>query len=158
MNPLQFRNFVLRPTLSDMCVVRPRLADSKGRAERLIMGTIAQESQFHHLHQLDGGPACGIIQMEPVTFKDILTHFAPARRMLDGLGYDAAKVFDLHHDLRLNVIMCRLRYMRVPDPLPGPDPWDLAVYWKEHYNTPLGDGTVEQFVADYERYVEPLPP
>jgi hypothetical protein len=29
----------------------------------------------------------------------------------------------------------------------------MADYWKQHYNTPLGRGTVEEFISNYQRHV-----
>jgi hypothetical protein len=41
--------------------------------------------------------------------------------------------------------MCRLHYRRVAEPLPAAkDTEAMAAYWKAHYNTPLGKGTVEK--------------
>ena len=50
--------------------------------------------------------------------------------------------------------MCRVHYRRVLEPLPGADDIPgLAEYWKQHYNTPLGRGTVGEFADKFERYV-----
>ena len=46
--------------------------------------------------------------------------------------------------------MCRVHYMRVSAPLPDADDLEAqAAYWKQHYNTPLGAGTVEHFMEAY---------
>jgi len=51
--------------------------------------------------------------------------------------------------------MCRVRYLRVPARLPAADDIaSLANYWKQHYNTPLGAGTPEEFLEKWPRYVD----
>jgi hypothetical protein len=47
-----------------------------------------------------------------------------------------------------------VRYIRAPAPLPGQDDLQgLANYWKQHYNTPLGAGTPEEFLDKWPQYV-----
>lgn len=134
-----------------------RVSDS---AVNLLLGTAAQESHFGtYLRQLGNGPALGVFQMEPATLNDIWDNFIVYRspefqRALMDLGYlkDAAR---LVYDLRYAAIMCRIHYYRVPEALPA---WNtvngLAHYWKDHYNTHLGAGTVSEFEENYELYVE----
>jgi hypothetical protein len=51
--------------------------------------------------------------------------------------------------------MARIRYMRVPAPLPPAGNVEaLAKYWKHYYNTPHGGGKPEQFVANWQKYVK----
>jgi hypothetical protein len=43
--------------------------------------------------------------------------------------------------------------LRVPTPLPdATDVPALAAYWKKHYNTHLGSGTVVKAIKKYERF------
>jgi hypothetical protein len=50
--------------------------------------------------------------------------------------------------------MCRVRYIRATPPLPSQDDLQgLANYWKQHYNTPLGAGTPEEFLAKWPQYI-----
>jgi hypothetical protein len=43
--------------------------------------------------------------------------------------------------------MCRIHYLRVPEVLPAANDWPgFAAYWKNHYNTWLGAGTVDGFL------------
>lgn len=45
-------------------------------AENLLIGTAAQESALgEYIRQLGNGPALGIFQMEPATFKDIVQNY-----------------------------------------------------------------------------------
>jgi hypothetical protein len=51
---------------------------------------------------------------------------------------------------RLGVIFARVHYLRVADPIPL-DVLGQAKYWKRWYNTGLGRGTVEEYLANWER-------
>lgn len=150
-DPLQFRALIVRPALQALELHSPA-------AENLVMGTAAQESRLQFLHQLGGGPALGVFQMEPATHSDIWTNYLRHRprmvdKVLDAIEYDGRRpgAWRMVHDLRYAAIMCRLHYRRVPEKLP--DAYDieaLAVYWKRYYNTAQGRGTVDEFMQNYE--------
>ena len=64
---------------------------------------------------------------------------------------------DMTFNLRFAAAMCRVHYFRRPEPLPAAG--DLpaqAAYWKQFYNTPHGRGTVQEYVKNWKRFVEPL--
>jgi hypothetical protein len=128
-------------------------------AEYLLVGTAAQESQLgSYIAQYPTGPAQGIFQMEPATEKDIWKNYLTYRNDLAEKVYHVCK-YDprerdsaLRTDLVYQVMMARLHYYRRPEPLP---PYDdiqaIAAYWKQHYNTPLGHGTEEQFINNFPK-------
>lgn len=149
-NKNQFRNLIDR-TLGDY----PELISES--AVRLLLGTAAQESHFGtYLRQVGGGPAIGVFQMEPKTFIWLREHYTDPK--LPGTKYPEIKereVTDLEWDLHLAILMARLRYRIVPAALPyAYDVKALATYWKEHYNTSLGAGKVEQFIDNYRKFVD----
>lgn len=129
-------------------------------AEELVLGTIAKESLLLTWDRQIGGPAVGACQMEPATESDMWdTWLLPRRsdlvrmiRILCGAkGPDPER---LRLDIIYNIIMCRLRYYRVPEPLPDAHDVDgLAVYWKKFFNTHKGKGRPEQFVESYYELV-----
>jgi len=123
--------------------------DSRG-AVNLILGTAAQESRFGtYLAQRGGGPAVGIFQIEPATFKYLQEKYSSKYPEIAG-----RKAEDMEWDLRLSIIMCRLKYLSIPEKLPAfNDLSGMADYWKKYYNTPLGRGTTDEFVGNYNRYV-----
>ena len=129
-------------------------------AVNLLLGTCAQESHFgRFLRQLGGGPALGVFQMEPATLNDIwgnwINNRADFAQALAEMGYDTPRPSRLVYDMRYAAIMARIHYFRKPDPLPAwHDPYALGKYWKDHYNTHLGRGTVEEFEHNYRKYVE----
>lgn len=125
----------------------------------LLLGTAAQESRLGtYINQING-PALGVFQMEPTTEQDIWTNFLQYRPHLRNMVAKATGVKHpdpghLRGNLIYQIAMARLHYFRVPEPLPaGNDILAMARYWKEHYNTHLGRGTVEEFQGNYTRYV-----
>lgn len=130
-------------------------------AEMLLFGTAAQESKCgKYLVQLGGGPARGIFQMETWVAMDhaeFMRKYRPewAAAVKHASGIDPGRLseaemsYQLTGNLLFAAAMCRIHYYRKPDPLPGPaDVQGLAEYWKKHYNTGQGHGTVEQFVKN----------
>lgn len=51
---------------------------------------------------------------------------------------------------RLGCLMARLHYLRVSDPVPS-GLAEQAAYWKQYYNTHLGAGKPEQYIASWKR-------
>lgn len=127
-------------------------------AENLLIGTAAQESALgEYIRQLGNGPALGIFQMEPATFKDIVQNYLQykpelAKLIMSVSGVNALRSEYLEYNLALSIAMCRVHYLRVsvtiPDNLTG---W--AKYWKEYYNTRLGKGTEDEFIRNFKKHV-----
>lgn len=152
MNAWQLRLYVVRPVLY-MLELWSR------EAEEIVLATAAQESGLTYIRQLGGGPARGLWQIEPATAQDIWDNYLDHRPQLAGAvrrfmvpGVDAAE--QLIGNLYYGAAMCRVFYRRLPDALPpAEDVRGMAELWKRRYNTALGKGTVEEFVAAYERLV-----
>lgn len=142
-NTRQFRDLVTR-ILGELDPSVP-LSDV---AVCLLMGTAAQESRLGtFLRQCGGGPALGVFQMEATTFDWLRNKYPQYLR-----GRQAA---ELEWDLKLGIVAARLRYFVVPEAMPqSSSPGVLAAYWKQHYNTPAGGGKIEDFVRNYQSYVE----
>ena len=127
-------------------------------ATELILGVIAQESSFgRYRRQLGNGPALGIVQMEPATFQDIINNFLVYHRdlgdkILKCAGLDHFDPEDLVNNDRLAIAMCRMQFWRGPTRIPS-DLQGQAELWKKYYNTPLGAGTVKEYINNYHRYV-----
>lgn len=144
------------------CIVRPTL-EYLGlhslAAERLVLFTGAHEGRGFDLIEQIAGPALSWWQIEPDTYQDLLANSMPgiqrARPVVAvayrGLirhrfaSYPPAE--ELARDPMLACATCRLLYYRKPEPLPHADDLPgLAAYWKQHYNTRLGDGRVVDFM------------
>jgi hypothetical protein len=153
MDPVPFRDMFVKPALD-------ALGAWSLQAEMLVVGTAAQESNLIYTRQIGGGPALGYFQMEPATHNDCWTNYINFRPPLKAMvlatriagGEPNAQ--EMITDHKYAAAMARVRYMRVADPIPTAGR-DIAAYWKQHYNTPLGAGSVDDFVANWNRYLVP---
>lgn len=152
-NIYDLRDMVVRPCLK-------RLRAWSHAAERLVIGTALAESVIYgetRLRQVRG-PALGIYQMEPETHFDIWQNYLDYRTELARLVLNnrrSGREEYLANDLDYATALCRIHYLRVPEPLPDADDiGGLAAYWKEHYNTHLGSGTIDGFCKKAERVME----
>lgn len=91
----------------------------------------------------------GVCQHDQINIDDIQQegekrHFDIVRKVF---GYDipSIELKDLAYDPLLSFICCRLSLKRIPEAIPD-DLIGRAKYWKEHYNTAAGDGTVEHYL------------
>ena len=129
-------------------------------AEELVLGTAIVESGLTHLKQHGDGPALGLWQVEPATHDDLYTNFLNYRPELGsklielraaGLSLDE----NLATNLMYGAAVCRLCYYRKPDALPeAGDIEGQGQYWKTHYNTPLGKGTVTKYVYKVQKILK----
>ena len=125
-------------------------------AVNLLLGTAAVESLFGYYITQVGGPAKGIFQMEPATEKDIWENWLKYQGELSVRmrirGYTGPDPEKLLYDLQYQILMARFHYRRVRDAIP-PTLLGQAKYWKEHYNTYLGAGTICKYMEAYAKYV-----
>ena len=119
-------------------------------AHILVLGTALTESELQYLRQIGGGPALGYFQMEPDTEQDIWENFLRHRKSLFKKVTDIIiPAMDIEQQLAFNPIyaacMCRIHYLRVKEPIPdADDTLALSRYWKDHYNTRNGSGSVDK--------------
>jgi len=141
--------FLIRATLM---FLEPEIPYSLA-AERLLLGTAAQES---HLGQMVGNDK-GLVmyQMLVSTEQDIWENFLnqPKHKAL------AKKIHDLGHvnPWYYAAAMVRVHYWRHTKVAPdyGSGQVDsMARMWKQYYNTKLGRGTVGDFKANYYKLIE----
>ncbi len=149
----EFRLHVIRPVIQ-------QLGMWSQAAENLLVGTAVQESGLRHLRQLNDGPARGLFQIEPATHDDVWENFLEYQ---DELRVKAAvllapappQIDQLVTNLGYACAIARLIYYRRPEPLPGADDIEgLAHYWKRHFNTEAGAGTVPEFILNYREHVK----
>lgn len=146
----------LREMITDVLETAPR-EPLKGEVPvELLMLTAATESKLGTYYKQIGGPALGIMQMEPTTAQDIYDNFLRFPRNLDLLlwvedfkGSQSIKNA-LKYNLAYQIAMARIHYWRVKSPLPKNEVEALALYWKAYYNTNLGRGTLVKAARDYE--------
>lgn len=156
----------LRETIAAALTAVDELTANKYRlhsvaAVELLVGTALKESGgLRWRRQLNHGPARGLFQMEGATYDDIWRNYLAFRPVLaeairsafTPAGGELAfeQVTD---DDAYAAVMARLKYLRVPAPLPpAGDVQAQAKYWKDHYNTKLGKGTVASYVETWAKY------
>lgn len=150
LNLTQFRDLIVRPSLQ---LLGERYASPA--AVQLLMGTAIQESDLTFVKQVGGGPALGVFQMEPATHEDIWINFLGhrdelANHVMTGGFTVSAQPEEMVWNLRYAAVMCRLHYFRRPEPLPAFNDIEAqAAYWKDHYNTHLGAGTVDEYLEGW---------
>lgn len=144
-----FRDEVIVPTLQSIGL-------HSDAAVELLLGTALQESKLVYRRQLGDGPARGLFQMEMATHDDIWDNYLRYRSTLRNavlqLKSDpkAAAGDELTNNDAYAAAMARVLYKRAPKALPGAgDVEAMAAYWKQYYNTPLGAGTVGQYVTSW---------
>ena len=124
--------------------------------EDLLLGTAIQESNLEYTQQT-GGPAIGYFQMEPLTFSDIWVNYLayrpdlanPIRRLCPGTT-PLPNLMVSNHPLA--AVMARVKYLRSPMPIPAlGDVAGMAAIYKQVYNTPEGDATEAEFIANWNR-------
>ncbi len=146
-HPGQLREYVIRPVLNSLGLYSEA-------AVELLMLTAATESLCgKYVHQV-GGPALGIFQMEPRTHDDIWDNFLAGKPELAGKVRKYGRLSgQLPGNLYYACAMARIHYRRVSERLPSAADTDaLARYWKQHYNTHLGAGTVRKAIENYNQY------
>lgn len=153
MDVKQYREYIIKLTLMDLGLYSPE-------AEALILGTALQESGgLRYIRQLGDGPALGFIQMETATHNDIWKNFLKYKPDLAGLIQNASDLpqgivpnsLNLVGNLVYGVAMCRAHYLRVRGAIPKTVKGQAA-YWKKHYNTYLGKGTVDEYMLNWKKY------
>lgn len=114
-------------------------------AVELLLGTAAVESRFGTYIKQIQGPAKGVFQMEKETFDWLKEKYKKQFPYID-------KPFEsLEYDLKLAIIMCRLRYLVSPLPIPK-TLLEQSRYWKHIYNTKLGKGVPEEYLRMYKKF------
>jgi len=146
------------------CVITPALLDVElfsQKAVDLLLGTAAQESHLGYYLRQISGPASGIYQMEPNTYKDIwgnYLYYKPelVKKIKMFYGEHVSNNFEkITYDLRYATVMARIHYLRVAEALPEVgDVEGMANYWKKYYNTYKGKGITSDFIDNYQSFIQ----
>ena len=128
-------------------------------AVNLLLETMAQESAFgKYRRQIGGGPAMGIMQIEPATHADTWENFLKYRKelgdkILQASGLEKPDVLALENNDVYSICIARVKYFRDPYPIPGTVD-ERAKFWKRVYNTEKGKGTVVEYIKNYYKFVK----
>lgn len=156
MDPKQLRDEIIMPTLSELQLDRDTLV----QAMELLLGTAATESGLGFWLRQVEGPALGMWQMEPNTEQDCYLNYLQYRpellsrviKLRDSAGVKGDELATNH---KYACAMARVKYRRSPLPLPRVgELLKQAEMWKRAYNSYLGKGTVEKYIADWNRLVK----
>lgn len=149
----QLARYIIRPTLEYIGWRSPA-------SERLVLGTAITESRLRFIRQLGSGPALGIYQMEPATFRDINANYLryrPEGALIEDLRDHrlTTKEEEVIYNLAFATAMTRAHYRRQSPPLPNhSDAMGMAQYWKDHYNTHLGAGSVVEAMPHFQHAID----
>ena len=128
---------------------------SSPEAVEMLMMTAAQETHLgRYLFQVNLSPveggACGVFQMEPATHDDVQERLVVGKYPWMPLDNATRMIWDL----RYAVWMARIYYMQFPEPFPPKDEIaELAHYYKQYWNTPVGKAQVPDVVKNYYSFV-----
>jgi hypothetical protein len=132
------------------------------KAQRLLLGTVAQESAFTYTRQIGGGPARGLVQMEPATEQSVWQDYLAYHKDIEAFitsrcGHGGPDETALEYDMVYGILLARVLYLwRDPEPMPGVDDIEgQAVIYKLYYNTVYGAASEEDYVQSYHDLVAP---
>jgi|TARA_R110002096_G_scaffold129868_2_gene278906 hypothetical protein len=151
--------------IGDVCLGMGEKFASKDSI-KLVLVTGIVESRYEYIKQMGDGPARSFWQVEAETAVDNLANYLIHRSKLMKKCAKVSLVdvkywqnFDkkvweeiLEKNIAAGIIHCRLKYWRVPKPMPS-GAEGQAEYWKEYYNTEGGSGNPEHFIEAYRKYL-----
>ena len=123
-----------------------------GNAKLLILETMAQETRLGaYRDPTKDGAGRGITQFDKGIVADTVNRARQSEidDVNETFGIDLWMVD--HDDLDFAplpcIILTRLKYKRIPEAIPSTIK-GRAEYWKKHYNTVAGKGTVEEYIEN----------
>jgi hypothetical protein len=117
-------------------------------AVEMIIETAVTETGLGRIKDVTDGAGIGITQFDKIPFIDVRDRCIRLKSKIEKeLGVDITKVNwdDLRYNIFLSLLFARLLYWLKGDPIPNTIE-ERAAYWKLHYNTRLGKGTVEHYL------------
>lgn len=129
-----------------------QLPDSDNAVRLLEMIAAHESGGFTYARQL-GGPALGLFQMEPRTFRD-LCDYIDLRDLYIG-EFVPCSPYCLIFDSAFAAGMARAFFLRFPEPIPELDDiTGLSRYAKQYWNTSLGKATPEQYANAWRTFFD----
>ena len=123
-------------------------------AKEMIIETAIAETGLGQIEDKTVGAGMGITQFDEMPFNDIKTRTMKLRPQIQkDLKIDISLVNwdDLRFNPFLSLLFTRLLYWLKGDPIPATIE-ERAKYWKLHYNTKAGKGTVEHYLEMNRKY------
>ena len=125
-----------------------------GTAKEMIIETAITETGLGQIEDKTVGAGMGLTQFDDRPFQDIRDRSIKLRpKILKELHIDISLVEwdDLRYNQFLALLFTRLHYWLKGDPIPATIE-ERANYWKLHYNTKFGKGTVEHYLEMNRKY------
>lgn len=125
-----------------------------GTAKEMIIETAITETGLGQIEDKTVGAGMGLTQFDDKPFQDIRDRSIKLRpKILKELKIDISLVEwdDLRYNQFLSLLFTRLHYWLKGDPIPATIE-ERAKYWKQHYNTVQGKGTVEHYLEMNRKY------
>lgn len=125
-----------------------------GTAKEMIIETAITETGLGQIEDKTVGAGMGLTQFDDKPFQDIRDRSIKLRpKILKELKIDISLVEwdDLRYNQFLSLLFTRLHYWLKGDPIPATIE-ERAKYWKRHYNTVQGKGTVEHYLEMNRKY------
>lgn len=154
-----FYSNIILPTLRSITFAKTQSLLEIEAAAELLLGTAIQESSLQFFKQKEAlKPALGPYQMEEATFNDLHQNYLKYRKMLLDQALTASPTgspsfVSLETDHKYATVIARFQYARYPANLPKHN--DLrgqANYWKMHWNTYKGAGTIEKYMDNWDLF------
>ena len=123
-------------------------------AVHMIIETAVAETGLGKIEDKTDAAGMGITQFDKIPFADVRDRCIKLKPQIEkDLGVDITKVNwdDLRYNIFLSLLFARLLYWLKGEPIPKTIE-ERAAYWKLHYNTPLGKGTVEHYLEMNSKY------
>ena len=151
MNKKQLTGLVIIPTLTEI---------SKGFSDEAVMAVemiIAHEARRGHYLKQKGGPALGLIGMEPTTHESTWSYGDTIWCNAVDIGIITKEDFNrlkhppaerLIYDLRYNIFMARQRLFMKPKALPK-TPKAMSIYLKNYWNSVNGAAKPSSYFTDW---------
>lgn len=125
-----------------------------GNAVEMIIETAVVETGLGRIEDKTIEAGMGLTQFDKLPFEDIkLRNIKRREKIYKDLKVDIHLVEwdDLRYNSYLALLFTRMFYLLKGDPIPKTIE-ERAAYWKLHYNTKLGKGTVEHYLEMNRKY------
>ena len=119
-----------------------------GTAKEMIIETAIAETALGQIEDKTVGAGMGLTQFDELPFNDIRNRCKKLQPQIQkDLKIDISLVEwdDLRYNQFLALLFTRMLYWLKSDPIPETIE-ERAAYWKLHYNTKLGKGTIEHYL------------
>lgn len=132
------------------------LGQGGGNALDMLLDTAAAETQTgRYRDPTPKGAGRGLYQCDYIAFIDVQrrARISDVVKVVEEFGVDIRKAHHAELDVSplLATVFCRLFYKLIPESFPD-TVVKRADYWKRHYNTVMGKGTIEGYLDKVAQY------